>query len=406
MPNKLAFDRASVRSVDVNGRMHIELTNISMAAVNPYLGEEIPGYQALGLAADTVYQLLRDPAELAKAAPTFDNLPLLSKHVPVFADKPEKSLVVGSTGTDAEFVAPYLKNSMVVWDSAAIRAIESGQQRELSCAYFYRPDMTPGVHEGIPYDGVMRDIKANHVALVETGRAGPDVLVSDANPFKPLEQIHMKNPQRVARQSAALAVALSPLLAMDTSIKPDEFVKNLALALDAAEPDGDEPPSEKPAEKPTEDEQGPDESDEDYKARVAKKKVAEDKDDEVEDEDEADKKPGEKKAAMDAAIRRAGAAARAAAVKDFQDIRRAEKEIFPHVGEVAAMDSATAYYKLALDAAKVDLTGVDKSAYGALVRMLPKPGEAKSAPRMAQDSAAVSSFHERFPTAAKPARSY
>ena len=104
MPNKLAFDRASVRTTDVNGRMHIELTNISMAAVNPYLGREIPGYQELGLAADTVYQLLRDPAELAKAAPTFNNLPLLSKHVPVFADKPEKSLVVGSTGTDAEFL--------------------------------------------------------------------------------------------------------------------------------------------------------------------------------------------------------------------------------------------------------------------------------------------------------------
>lgn len=420
MPNKLAFDRASVRTTDVNGRMHVELTNISVAAVNPYLGKEIPGFKELGLESDRIYQLLRDPGELAKAAPTFDNLPLLSEHVPVFADKPEKSLVVGSTGTDAEFVAPYLKNSLVVWDLAAIKAIESGQQRELSCSYFYRPDMTPGIYEGMHYDGVMRDIKANHVALVETGRAGPDVLVSDANPFqtfKPLEKIHMKNPQRVARQSAALAVALSPLLAMDTSIKPDEFVKNLALALDAAEPDGDEPIPKKPAE----DEQGPDESDEDYAARMQakKSKLGEDEDEDEDDDVAQDEPPnappvpapspakgqqsgGNFKEAMLKAMTKA----RADAIADMQAIHAAEKEAYPHIGEVGAMDSAADIYKTVLTAANIDLTGVPKAAYRAMVRMLPKPGDVKTAPRMAQDSAAAASFNERYPTAAKPARSY
>ena len=399
MPNKLAFDRASVRSVDVNGRMHIELTNISMAAVNPYFGKEIPNYQELGLTADRVYQLLRDPGELAKAAASSNSQPLLCIHEPIFPTKPEQMLVIGTTGTDAKFEHPYLKNSLAVWTAEGIKAIESKEKCELSSSYFYTPDMTPGTYEGVAYDGVMRDISFNHIAIVREGRAGPTVLVSDENPFhfhQPTEKTPMKNPHRVTRLSTALSVALSPLLALDSSIKPDEFVKNLALALDAAEPDGDEPKDKKPAE----DEQGPDESDDDFKARMAKKKAAEDED------EEDDKKPGEKKAAMDAAIRRAGAAARAAAVADMQAIRRAEKEVAPHIGEVAAMDSAAAYYRMALDAAKVDLTGVDKSAYGALVRMLPKPGEAKSAPRMAQDSAAAASFKDRYPTAAIPARSY
>ena len=51
--------------------------------------------------------------------------------------------------------------------------------RELSCAYRYTPDFTPGKYEGTPYDFVMRAIRGNHVALVEEGRAGPDVVVAD-----------------------------------------------------------------------------------------------------------------------------------------------------------------------------------------------------------------------------------
>ncbi|CCE10728.1 conserved hypothetical protein [Bradyrhizobium sp. STM 3843] len=85
-----------------------EITNISKAAVNLYIGREIPDYKALGLDPDKVYRLLRDPEELAKAAPTFNNIPLLSRHVPVTADDHEPDLVIGSTGTDAAFNAPHL----------------------------------------------------------------------------------------------------------------------------------------------------------------------------------------------------------------------------------------------------------------------------------------------------------
>jgi hypothetical protein len=93
-PHGLAFDRASVRTYDRDGRLHVEVTNISKAAVNPYIGREIPDWKALGLNPDGVYKLLRDPDELAKAAPTFNNIPVLSRHKPVTADdhNPEISL--------------------------------------------------------------------------------------------------------------------------------------------------------------------------------------------------------------------------------------------------------------------------------------------------------------------------
>jgi hypothetical protein len=386
---KLAFDRASVRRVDVDGRLHVAMSNISMAAVNPYLGREIPGAESLGLDPDRVYMLLRDPGELAKAAGTFNNLPLLARHVPVTADDHQPGLVVGSTGTDAVFEAPYLKNSLVIWQAVAIAGIESGEQCELSSAYRYTPVMTPGVYEGVAYDGVMTNIQGNHVALVEVGRAGPSVVVGDANPFiqPPTEHPPMKNPKRVARLTAALIAGLAPLMALDASLKPDEFAGKLALALDAAEPDEDD--KKKPA--ADSDEQGPDESDEDYKKRMAEKEKP------AADADKDDK------AAMDAAIAAAVSVAETSTVKRMNAIRQAEKEVQPLIGEVVAQDSAEAVYKLALDHAKVDLTGVPEAAYGAMVRMLGKPAE--KSPRVAMDAASTTDFAARFPTAGKLIRS-
>lgn len=214
---QFAFDRGSVRTVDSDGRMHIAITNISKANVCPYYGREIPDSERLGLDPNAVYYLLRDPAELEKAAATFNNLPLLDEHVPVSADEPMKHLIVGSTGTDAVFKAPYLMNSMVIWDSVAIGGIESDQQRELSSAYRYDADMTPGIYEGQKYDGVMRNIIGNHVALVEEGRAGPDVLAADSQP-QPLEPSIMKLSRKAIALQGALKAYLRPKLASDAQI--------------------------------------------------------------------------------------------------------------------------------------------------------------------------------------------
>lgn len=212
----LAFDRASVRTTDRDGRLHVEVTNISKAAVNPYLGREIPDSQALGLDPNQVYHLFRDPAELKKGAPTFNNLPLLSEHVPVSAAAHRPELVIGSTGTDAEFVAPYLRNSLVVWAASAIEGIESGAQRELSCAYRYRADMKPGTYQGERFDGRMVDLIGNHVAVVATGRAGPDVVVGDS---LPTEIENMKNKAHPSRMAILARGALLAVLGQDS--RPD-----------------------------------------------------------------------------------------------------------------------------------------------------------------------------------------
>ena len=213
-----AFDRSSVRSKDADGHLHIARSNISKATVNPYKGAEIPEWTKLGLDPDKVYQLLRDPDELKKAASTFDGKPLLFRHTPTTSDAHAYDDVVGAVSNPV-YEHPYLEAELVVWPGAAIDAIERGSQQQLSSAYRYDADMTPGTYEGVAYDGVMRNIHGNHVALVTEGRAGPDVVVGDS-------ALQMKEPtmkkaplsRKAVATAGALSVYLVPKMAKDAKI--------------------------------------------------------------------------------------------------------------------------------------------------------------------------------------------
>ena len=228
MLDELAFDKASARRIDENGFLHVEGTNISKATVNPYYGREIPGADALGLSPDKIYKLLRDPKHLAEGASTFNNLPVLDKHIPISAmdlNDPEiKKHVVGSTGTEAEFDAPYLKNSMVLHTASAIADVQKGNKAELSCAYRYDPVMTPGTFEGEHYDGIMTNLRGNHLALVVEGRAGHDVKVMDSVLLV------------VEPDFSRVALALAPVISVDEKmvaalVTPEERIA-AALGMD------------------------------------------------------------------------------------------------------------------------------------------------------------------------------
>jgi hypothetical protein len=239
--NVFAFDRESVRQKDADDRLHLTTTNISKANVCPYLGKEInevmagePGWKELQN--DRIYQLLRHPEEIRKAQDTFNNLPVLDEHQPVNAADHKPELVIGSTGTDASFSHPYLSNSMVIWAKPAIDEIESGARKELSSAYRYRADMTPGNYEGADYDGVMRDIVGNHVALVKAGRAGSDVVVGDSAENIINYQTELDKMTKLSRKAilvrGGLIGFLTPKLAKDgklpdlTAILADVTAKN------------------------------------------------------------------------------------------------------------------------------------------------------------------------------------
>lgn len=343
----IALDEVSVsqRQYDVDGRLRVKCSNISKATVNPYFGREILGGAALGLDANRVYHMLRDPGELEKAALTFDSLPLLMVHKAVSAREPARELIVGTTGTGTRFEAPYLKTGLTLWAEDGISMIDSGKQKQLSIGYRYRADMSPGVYEGMSYDGVMRDIIGNHVALVEVGRAGPDVVVSDSNPF---EENVMRNDKLIA--------ALKPFLAQDANLAAVDAALSASL----------------PSEGVTADEA----------LRIATDAAT--------------------TARIGLATKEEVTAQVNAAVSANVALFKAREAVRPLVGEVVAGDSAADVYKFGLEQLKVALDGVPAEAYGALFTSVYQTSlVTPKTPVLAADAESVSALHERFPALRK-----
>lgn len=367
----VAFD-ATARTYDKDGRLHISRSHISKACVNPYYGREIPGSAGLGLDPDAIYYLLRDPKELAKAAPTFARLPILKKHVPVTADAPRQDLIVGAIGSEVEFLDPYLDADVSIWDAEAIAGIETDKIREFSCAYHYVPIMSPGNYYGEPFDGIMTQIQGNHLALVESGRAGSDVLAADSKLGEPMKRTKfgkaVATTLTVAFPKVKIAQdsELDKLIAGATPKTLDKAaIKTLVLAMDAEIPaekvsvvmdaltDVDEPEA-----KPAKDKKGAKDADPDDETEEERKKREKK---EAEDAEERDK---DTKAAMDS-LR-----------KELREADEARRDVRPVVGEVIAQDSAADIYGFALDHLKVDHKDVEGVP---ALRALFKVASAKSA---------------------------
>lgn len=448
----IAMDKArSVRSFDADGRLHVAVSNISKANICEYAGKEIPGWRNLGLDPNRVYRLLRHPDELAKGIATFNNLPILSEHIPVTAigeDSHMPGLVVGSTGTDAAIDGPYLTNSLVIWAKPSIDGIVNDEKRELSSAYRYIADMTPGNFEGVDYDGVMRDIVGNHVALVFEGRAGSDVVVGDEQPmaFKSKRALmlagglgglirpllaqdakldlgkaltgvsHKSLTQKGATRKLGETIygLTQPHLAQDADLdvedvcKVIEAVQGTPMAEDDDIPEPGIPPVTGAA-----DEGGEGEavakvlnflrdklSDDDY-AAAARLVQAEEAMDEASDDDKD--KPAMDAATVTRRISEAAENARKGALADAAAIRTAEREVQPVVGELVAMDSASAVYRAGLEALGVDVTKLPASAYGETFRAVKAVRDA--VPTMAHDSRpspnSRNDFDKRFPKRTK-----
>ena len=408
MRDVMAFDRGSVRSFDQDGRLHVAKSHISKANVSPYYGREIPNYQALGLDKNKVYQLYRDPLELERGAHTAARLQILRKHEKVSVGEPKPDLIVGTIGSNVQFNAPYLDADLCFFDKTAIAGIETEQVIELSCAYYYDADMTAGTVDGVHYDGVMRNIRFNHLALVDVGRAGSDVLVADKKPSFFMEKsmtmtklgkalfASFSAASKVLAADSALPALVgqadrktfnkpkvkSALLAMDADMDAEQVDNVLDAMLDVEqEPKAQEPMAaadESPSDK--------------IKSMLAGKvdqamidqicamlaPAAMDEEADPKDEKEKGMKEEDAKTAMDALA--------AGIRKEMREAEQARRDVREVVGDVIGMDSALEVYGFALDQMKIDRKDVESLP---ALRALFKVASTKSqdrVPVLAQDS--------------------
>ena len=245
---RVALDAESKRTYDDNGFLHVSISPLTRVQVAPYHGSEIPGWQSLGLDPERIYKGYRSAEELSKpeTIESVNGIPIQLMHHMDYADNPAKATRVGSTGTDAAFHDPYLTNSLHIQDKKAIDRINDGSMRELSLAYRYKPIFTAGVSpDGEKYDFLMTDISANHLALVDEGRAGHEVLVYDSKEGEKSMAEEVKTPQATdeepAKQEAAVAEVAKGVQDLVDLSKPAEPAAP-AADEECAKPAEDEEP--------------------------------------------------------------------------------------------------------------------------------------------------------------------
>ncbi|WP_237386217.1 DUF2213 domain-containing protein [Xenorhabdus sp. Sc-CR9] len=167
----------SKRTYDLNGWLEVKDNPISKVGVFDYLGAEIGAPNP-----DQLYRVLRPQAELESEATlnSFRLMPFVDEHEMLGRDgtPAEKKGIEGVIGENVYFDYPYLKGNIKILSNAALNQIQNGKI-ELSPGYRCRYEFTSGLFEGEHYDAIQRDIRANHLALVDEGRTGPDVAVQD-----------------------------------------------------------------------------------------------------------------------------------------------------------------------------------------------------------------------------------
>lgn len=280
----------SAREMDTNGWYEIAGNPISMVGVFTYSArqvgkeDETPGkaYRVLRPAEE-----LSDPDTLA----SFRLLPWIDNHV-MLGDEAkglmpaERKGIQGITGEQIAFDPSLgdhggVRSNVKVLSQSMAGLIEAGK-RELSCGYRCVYDFTPGTFQGQAYDCIQRTIRGNHLALVHSGRMGPDVAVLDSIDHSTTTTETKEPPMADTKDGGGSGNALDAALATLTT---PEARKAALTAIRAAMDEAGDPKEEKKAE----DEFPPKDDDKDDK------KKSEDSDEDMKEDDKKDAKDSDLK---------------------------------------------------------------------------------------------------------------
>lgn len=108
---------------------------------------------------------------------TFEGVVVTDDHPPeVINARNARAYAVGTVGEKVRRDGDHVVATMWVNDAATIEKMERGKV-ELSCGYECDLVAQPGEFKGQRYDAVQTNIRGNHVAIVDVGRAGPSARV-------------------------------------------------------------------------------------------------------------------------------------------------------------------------------------------------------------------------------------
>ena len=204
---------------------------------------------------DTILRVYRSPDEVfsGDSLKSFAGAVVTDDHPPEMVDsKNFKAYDLGVVMGEAYRDGDYVKANLLIRDENAIRKIESGKQ-EISSGYrcVYDYDVVNGKVvagdytvtgdsvqsascEYGEYDVIQRGVRANHVAIVNRGRAGRDVRVFDSIETKVnYMQITLDSGAQVEITADNASVIAAELGAKDkTIVTKDSEIKSLQETVD------------------------------------------------------------------------------------------------------------------------------------------------------------------------------
>lgn len=179
------FDKAPIQSRKKTADGYLAVsTLVARTGIQDYLVSEL-GDHFKDRAPNSIVKIYRPESEVfaADSMASYAFKPVTNNH-PSESVKAHNwgDLAKGAIGGDVIRDGESVRVNMLVMDGPTIEAIDSGK-RELSAGYLAVIDATPGVTpDGQTYDAVQRNIRINHVAVVDKARGGETLKIPDSAP--------------------------------------------------------------------------------------------------------------------------------------------------------------------------------------------------------------------------------
>ena len=180
------------RHKDENGYLYVDKSPILRSGILEYYGSELlpegaDDVDGVKVDPDKIYKVYIPEEEIRKGAETFKMIPITDDHTWLGDDGEDaKDYQVGMTGENVYVEDGFLYVPLKFTGKDIVDEVESHEKEELSSSYYNRFEKS----KNSEYDFIARDIKGNHLALVDKGRCGSAVRV--LNSKKGVNQMAVK----------------------------------------------------------------------------------------------------------------------------------------------------------------------------------------------------------------------
>lgn len=167
------------RHKDENGYLYVDKSPILRSGILEYYGSELlpegaDTVDGVKVDPDKIYKVYIPEEEIRKGAETFKMIPITDDHTWLGDDGEDaKDYQVGMTGENVYVEDGFLYVPLKFTGKDIVDEVESHEKEELSSSYYNRFEKS----KNSEYDFIARDIKGNHLALVDKGRCGSAVRV-------------------------------------------------------------------------------------------------------------------------------------------------------------------------------------------------------------------------------------